>query len=88
MHLHKLTLRLSGAALLLLATAGPALAADPAASPSGPAGVADDSAPAHAAKTGVDEPRKICRTIETTSSRLQSKKLCLTREQWRNAKYN
>jgi Ni/Co efflux regulator RcnB len=90
MHLHKLTARLSGAALLLLAAAAaaPVAAAAPAASLSSPAGIADDSAPSHAAKADADEPRKICRTIETTSSRLQSKKLCLTREQWRNAKYN
>ena len=88
MHLHKSFARVCSAALLLLAAA-PAAAADPATSPSNEASVADArEAPAHSAKPKADEPKRICRTIETTSSRLNSKKVCLTREQWRNAKYN
>jgi hypothetical protein len=88
MHLHKLSVRVSSAALLLLAAAAPVSAADPA-SPSNQASVADaDRAPAHSTKAPAGEPKKICRNIETTSSRLRSKKVCLTREQWRNAKYN
>jgi hypothetical protein len=86
MHLHKFSVRVSSAALLLLA-ATPLAAADPVPSPSNAASVAD-TAPAHATKPTPDEPKKICRTIETTSSRLKSTKICLTREQWRNAKYN
>jgi hypothetical protein len=89
MHLHKLSVRLSSAALLLLAAAAPVSAADQAVSPSNEASVADvDQRPTHAAKQEPKEPKKICRSIEQTSSRLQSKKVCLTREQWRNAKYN
>lgn len=89
MHLHKLSVRISSAALLLLAAAAPVSAADQPSSPSNEASVADDkAAPSHATKTTPDEPKRICRTIETTSSRLRAKKVCLTREQWRNAKYN
>ena len=89
MHLHKLSVRLSSAALLLLAAAAPVSAADQPSSPSNEASVADvKGAPVHATKAAPDEPKKICRTIETTSSRLKSTKVCLTREQWRNAKYN
>jgi hypothetical protein len=89
MHLHKFSGRLAGAALLLLAAAAPVSAADQPSPSSNEAGVADaKGVPAHAAKTAPDEPKKICRSIETTSSRLKTTRLCLTREQWRNAKYN
>lgn len=88
MHLHKLFVRLSSAALLL-AAAAPVSAADQPASPSNEANVADpDQRPAHATKEAPAEPKRICRSIEQTSSRLQKKKVCLTREQWRNVKYN
>jgi predicted transglutaminase-like cysteine proteinase len=87
MHLHKLSVRVSSAALILLAAAAaPAAAADPA-SPSNEASVAN-SAPAHATQSAPAEPKKICRTIETTGSRLKTTKVCLTREQWRDAKYH
>ncbi|HYD36604.1 MAG TPA: hypothetical protein VEA60_03265 [Allosphingosinicella sp.] len=89
MHLHKLSWRVSSVALLLAAAAAPVSAADQPSSPSNEASVAEaNRAPAHAAKTAPAEPKRICRTIEQTSSRLQSKKVCLTREQWRNVKYN
>jgi hypothetical protein len=88
MHLHKLSVRLSSAALLLMAVAAPVSAADQPSSPSNEASVADTQRPAHATRTSPDEPKKICRTIEQISSRLRTKKVCLTREQWRNAKYN
>ena len=88
MHLHKFSVRVSCAAVLLLAAAAPAAAADQASTVSNDAVVADGNRPAHAAKAAPDEPKRICRNIETTSSRLKSKKVCLTREQWRNAKYN
>ena len=88
MHLLKNSVRLSGAALLLLAAAAPVSAADQPASPSNEASVADSNQrPAHAAKEAPKEPKKICRSMEQTSSRLQKKKVCLTREQWRDAKY-
>ena len=88
MQLNKFSLRLSGAALLLLTAAAPVAAGQPAPSNgsttvSGP----QADAPAHA-KAKSEEPKKICRTIETTSSRLKSKKVCMTREQWRRATYN
>jgi invasion protein IalB len=85
MHLHKFSVRCSSAALLLLAAAAPVAAADPASAPSNQASVA---APAHSVKSQPNEPKKICRTIESISSRLKGKRVCLTREQWRNAKYN
>jgi hypothetical protein len=89
MHLHKLSVRLSSAALLLLAAAAPVSAADQPSMPSNEASVADvNQRPAHATKQAPKEPKKICRSLEQTSSRLQTKKVCLTREQWRNAKYN
>lgn len=89
MHLHRFAGRLAGAALLLIAAAAPVSAADQAAPSSNDSSVSDaKGVPAHASKTEADEPKKICRSIETTSSRLKTKKVCLTREQWRNAKYN
>ena len=89
MHLHKLSIGVASAALLVLAAAAPAAAADPA-TPSNESRVADEhAAPAHAAKQPEpQEPKKICRSLEHTSSRLQTKKVCLTRELWRIAKYN
>lgn len=87
MHLHKISVRLSGAALLLLAAAVPVSAADQP-SPTNEASVSDArQRPAHSAKQEPKEPKLICRSMEQTSSRLQKKKVCLTREQWRNAKY-
>jgi hypothetical protein len=88
MHLNKFSVRVSGAALLLLAAAGPVAAADQTASPSNQASVADaNQRPAHSTKAEPKEPKRICRSIENLSSRLQTKKVCMTREQWRNAKY-
>ena len=89
MQLHKFSVRLSSAALLLLAAAAPVAAADPASPSANQASVSQaEGVPAHAAKPAADEPKRICRNIGTTSSRLKTKKVCLTREQWRNAKYN
>ena len=89
MHLHKLSVRVSSAALLFLAAAAPVSAADQPASSSNEASVAAaDQRPAHSTKEAPKEPKKICRSIEQTSSRLQKKRICLTREQWRDAKYN
>ena len=89
MHLHKFSARVSSAALFFLVMAGPAVAENPASSPSNEASVADvRHAPNHSTKAAPEEPKKICRTIDTLSSRLKSKKVCMTREQWRNAKYN
>jgi hypothetical protein len=88
MHLHKLSVRLSSAALLLLAAAAPVAAADPAAPASNQAAVAPGNHASHATKPAADEPKLICRHIGNSTSRLQTKKVCLTREQWRNVKYN
>lgn len=87
MHLHKLSVRLSSAALLLLAAA-PVSAADNAAPASNQSAVSTGSHASHATKPSADEPKLICRRIGNTTSRLQTKKICLTREQWRNVKYN
>lgn len=89
MQLHKFSLRVSSAALLLLATAAPVAASDSSAPSNSATTVTSPQAetPAHA-KSEPAEPKKICRTIEQTSSRLQAKKVCLTREQWRRATYN
>jgi|GEM_PF-6343495 len=88
MHLHKISVRLSSAALLLLAAAAPAAAADPAAAASNQATVASGNHASHSTKPSADQPKLICRHIGNSTSRLQTKKVCLTREQWRNAKYN
>ncbi|HEU5286322.1 MAG TPA: hypothetical protein VFU20_07425 [Sphingomicrobium sp.] len=54
--------------LALLITAAPALALDAAAPP--------------AAAKAKDPKRKICEPVEETGSRLSSKRICLTAEQW------
>jgi hypothetical protein len=87
MHLHKLSVRLSSAVLLLLAAAAPVAAADPAA-PATNQAVSQGEHASHATKPAADEPKLICRHIGNSTSRLQTKKVCLTREQWRNVKYN
>jgi hypothetical protein len=88
MHLHKLSVRLSSAALLLLAVAAPAAAADPAVPVTNQATVSQGNHASHSTKPAADQPKLICRNIGNTISRLQTKKVCLTREQWRNVKYN
>lgn len=88
MHLRNLSTRLSSAALLLLAAAAPAAAADSGAPASKEATATHPSHSANATKPSAEEPKKICRNIEQTHSRLLTKRVCLTREQWRNAKYN
>ena len=86
MHLHKISVRLSSAVLLLMAA--PVAAADQLPSSSTESNVADaNQRPEHSTKDEAKEPKKICRSMEQTSSRLQKKKVCLTREQWRDAKY-
>jgi hypothetical protein len=89
MHLHKLFAHVSSAAFLFLVAAAPAAAADPAATtPSNEAAAAQTGhPPAHSTKPAADEPRKICRNIAQTNSRLQTTRVCLTREQWRSASY-
>ncbi len=59
-----------GLALLLLASAGHAEPPESTAAVS-PGGKAENS------------PRKICRTVETIGSRLQSRKVCMTADEWR-----
>jgi hypothetical protein len=88
MHLHKLFAHVSSAAFLFLAAAAPAAAVEPAATPSNEAAaVHTGHPPAHSTKPAADEPKKICRNIAQTNSRLQTKRVCLTREQWRSASY-
>lgn len=88
MHLHKISVRLSSAALLFLAATAPAAAADPVAPASNQATVASGSHASHSTKPAADQPKLICRNIGNSTSRLQTKKVCLTRQQWRKAKYN
>ena len=88
MHLHKFSVRLSSAALLLLAATAPAAAADTSAPASNQATVASGNHASHSTKPAADQPKLICRQIGNSTTRLQTKKVCLTREQWRNAKYN
>lgn len=89
MQLHAIFTRLAGAALLLSAVSAPAAAADPLPVPANEATVVGNSAAhaGHAAKPGADEPKKICRRLPSTTSRLKTTRVCLTREQWRNATY-
>jgi hypothetical protein len=87
MHLNKLLAHVSSAAFLFLAAAAPAAAADPAATPSNEAAAHQGHAPTHSTKPAADEPKKICRNIAQTNSRLQTTRVCLTREQWRSASY-
>ena len=88
MHLRNLSVRLSSAALLLLAAAAPAAAADSSTPASNQSTVTHPNHAAPSAKAQPQEPKKICRNIEQTHSRLQTKRICLTRQQWRDAKYN
>ena len=87
------SLRLAGAAALLFAAA-PAVAAaaedtpqktQAAAAPSDQS--ADTAAaPAEAPKPKAEE-RKICRMMDMSESRLSSKKVCMTAEQWKHASF-
>lgn len=92
MKLHAVSMRLAGAALLLLTAGAPAAAASPEPVSANDATVAGSnarpSAPGHATRPSADEPKKICRDIAQTNSRLRTTRVCLTRQQWRNAKYN
>jgi len=88
MHLRKISVRLSSAAFLLLASAAPASASDSGVPTSKQASPAHPNHSATAEKRTPEEPKKICRNIEQTHSRLQTKRICLTRQQWRDAKYN
>jgi Ni/Co efflux regulator RcnB len=87
MHLHKLFAPVSSVAFLVLAAAAPAAAAAPGATPANGAAAQTGQPPAHATKPAADEPKKICRNIAQTNSRLQTTRVCLTREQWRSASY-
>ena len=79
-----LSLRLAGAAVLLLATA-PALAADSNNMAPSDAATADTGAAPAAAKPA-EKPKgekKICRTEAQSESRLGAKKICMTAKEWR-----
>ena len=76
-----LSLRLAGAALLILA-ASPVVAADTAA----PANSVTADAGGAPAVTPAEKPKKekkICRSSNATGSNLRATKIYLTREQWR-----
>jgi hypothetical protein len=88
------SLRLAGAAALLLATAAPAFAATgntpqkPAETPSDQ-GSDTAAAPAEAARPQAEKPedRKVCRTIDASESRLAARRVCLTKEQWKHTDF-
>ena len=83
-------LRLAGAAILLLASAAPALAGDTGRAPSD--NIAADAGAVPAAKPAAKpakEEKKICRSDSSTGTNL-GKKICLTAREWReraNAEY-
>jgi hypothetical protein len=78
------SLRLAGAAILLLASAVPAFAADTNVAPADNASADTGAAPA-AAKPAAEpvKERKICKTEAQSESRLGGKKICMTAKQWR-----
>ena len=82
------SLRLAGAAILLFASAVPAVAANaPAATPSDAAASDNGAAPAEAKPAKkVKEERKICRADHSTGSNLP-KKICLTAREWKQRSY-
>ena len=77
------SLRLAGAAILLFASAVPAMASDTTAPAPSDAAAADGGAvPAAKPAKKVKEARKICRADHSTGSNLP-KKICLTAREWR-----
>ena len=74
------SLRLAGAAVLLFASAVPAVASDTTAPTPSDAASADTGAAKPAKK--VKEERKICRADHSTGSNLP-KKICMTAREWR-----
>lgn len=78
------SLRLAGAAILLFASAVPAVASDTTAPAPSDAAATTDTGAAPAAKPAKKpkEP-KICRSEEASESRLGAKKVCLTAAEWR-----
>ena len=84
------SLRLAGAAALLFAAA-PVAAAETPPQTQAAAAPSDQSpetgaAPTEAAKPKA-EPRKICRKLDASASRLSAQRVCLTAEQWRHVEY-
>ena len=79
-----LSLRLAGAALLILASS-PAIAAD-AAAPANSTVADAGGAPATTATAPAEKPKKekrICRSDNATGSNLRGTKICMTRAEWR-----
>jgi hypothetical protein len=80
------SLRLAGAALLLLASAPVAASNDsdraPAAQSDDQSGDAQTGANGQSTKSGSKE-RRICRRMDDTGSNIQARKLCLTPAQWK-----
>ena len=77
------SLRLAGAAILLLASV-PAFAADATApTPSDAATTDTGAAPAAKTEKKAKSERKICRTEIASESRLGAKKICMTAAEWR-----
>ncbi|MFL6843707.1 MAG: hypothetical protein ACJ8ER_02365 [Allosphingosinicella sp.] len=85
MQLHSISVRLAGAALLLLAAA-PAAAVDMPNADSAPNANSNsiDSGPGEGAKPAA-QPKRICRTIDASESRMRAKRICMTAEEWKRA---
>jgi hypothetical protein len=93
MMLRASSLRLAGAAALLFAAApvAAAVSGDTPQTTQAAAAPSDQSpetgaAPTEAAKPKA-EPRKICRIMDTSESRLGAKRVCMTAEQWKHAQF-
>ena len=74
-----------GAAIILLAAAAPAFAAETSRAPADSVATDTGGAPAPAATEAnpAKEERKFCRFDSATGSNLRGKKICLTARQWR-----
>ena len=80
------SLRLAGAALLILAAAAPVAAADTNAQAESNAAADAGGSPATTAAAPAEQPKKdkkICRYTNATGSNLRDTKVCMTRAEWR-----
>ena len=85
MNLAAFPLRLAGAACLAFTAAPAAAGTNPSTAPSSEPSEGNGAAPAAEAKPA--EEKRICRRIEATESRMKTQRVCLTREEWRRAKF-
>jgi hypothetical protein len=86
MNLAVASLRLAGAVCLAFTAVAPASGANPAAAPSAQGEDGNGAAPAPTGAEKAAEPRKICRRIEATESRMKPQRICMTKEEWKRVK--